>query len=162
VERARADCRTWVDADPVWTAPSLTNTQQSPAFGFNRYRSRLYRYALKDDCKTNKEIVQTLLAYIGAAIAEIAGCFAFWAWLRLDKPVWLLIPGAASLLLFAYLLTLVDSPAAGRAYAAYGGIYIIASLAWLWGVEGLRPDRWDVGGAVLCLAGAAVIIAGPR
>lgn len=109
-----------------------------------------------------RQIVQTLLAYIGAALAEIAGCFTFWAWLRLDKPVWLLIPGAASLLLFAYLLTLVDSPAAGRAYAAYGGIYIIASLAWLWGVEGLRPDRWDVGGAALCLAGAAVIIAGPR
>jgi len=106
--------------------------------------------------------VQTFLAYVGAAIAEIPGCFAFWAWLRLDRPVWVIIPGAASLLLFAYLLTLVDSPAAGRAYAAYGGIYIIASLAWLWGVEGLRPDRWDVGGAVPCLAGAAVIVAGPR
>ena len=107
-------------------------------------------------------ILYTLLAYTSAAIAEIAGCFAFWAWLRLDKPGWLLIPGAASLLLFAYLLTLVDSPAAGRAYAAYGGIYIVASLAWLWGVEDLRPDRWDIGGALLCLAGAAVIIAGPR
>jgi small multidrug resistance family-3 protein len=107
-------------------------------------------------------MMQTLLAYVGAAIAEIAGCFAFWAWLRLDKPAWWIIPGAASLLLFAYLLTLVDSAAAGRAYAAYGGLYIFASLAWLWGVEGLRPDRWDVGGAMLCLAGAAVIIAGPR
>ena len=106
--------------------------------------------------------VHTILVYTGAAVAEIAGCFAFWAWLRLEKPVWLLIPGAASLLLFAFLLTLVDTPAAGRAYAAYGGIYIVASLAWLWGVEGLRPDRWDVGGAVLCLAGAAIIIAGPR
>jgi small multidrug resistance family-3 protein len=61
-----------------------------------------------------------------------------------------------------YLLTLVDSAAAGRAYAAYGGIYIAASLAWLWGVEGLRPDRWDVTGAVVCLVGAAIIIAGPR
>ena len=106
--------------------------------------------------------VHTILVYTGAAVAEIAGCFAFWAWLRLEKPAWLLIPGAASLLLFAVLLTLVDTPAAGRAYAAYGGIYIVASLAWLWGVEGLRPDRWDVGGAVLCLAGAAIIIAGPR
>lgn len=106
--------------------------------------------------------MHTLLVYTGAAVAEIAGCFAFWAWLRLEKPAWLLIPGVASLLLFAWLLTLVDIPAAGRAYAAYGGIYIVASLAWLWGVEGLRPDRWDVGGAVLCLAGAAVIIAGPR
>ena len=86
---------------------------------------------------------KTTLAYVGAALAEIAGCFAFWAWLRLDKPAWWLVPGCASLVLFAYLLTLVDSPAAGRVYAAYGGIYILASLAWLWTVEGLRPDRWD-------------------
>ena len=63
----------------------------------------------------------TGLAYIGAAVAEIAGCFAFWGWLRLDKPAWWLIPGIASLMLFAYLLTLVDTAAAGRAYAAYGG-----------------------------------------
>lgn len=101
-------------------------------------------------------------AYIGAALAEIAGCFAFWAWLRLDKPVWWLAPGIASLMLFAYLLTLVDAPAAGRAYAAYGGIYIVTSLGWLWMVEGVRPDRWDVGGAALCLAGAVLILAGPR
>jgi small multidrug resistance family-3 protein len=106
--------------------------------------------------------MHTLFAYVGAAVAEIAGCFAFWAFIRLGKPVWWLIPGATSLLLFAYLLTLVDSPAAGRTYAAYGGIYIAASVAWLWGIEGLRPDRWDVTGAALCLAGAAVIIAGPR
>jgi small multidrug resistance family-3 protein len=106
--------------------------------------------------------MQTLFAYVGAAIAEIAGCFTFWAYIRLGKPVWWLVPGTMSLLLFAYLLTLVDSPAAGRTYAAYGGIYIAASLAWLWGIEGLRPDRWDVTGAALCLVGAAVIIAGPR
>src|SRR2546423_8829541 len=106
--------------------------------------------------------MQTLFAYVGAAIAEIAGCFTLWAYIRLGKPVWWLIPGTTSLLLFAYLLTLVDSPAAGRTYAAYGGIYIGASLAWLWGIERLRPDRWDVIGAALCLAGAAVIIAGPR
>jgi small multidrug resistance family-3 protein len=66
------------------------------------------------------------------------------------------------LLGFAFLLTLVDSAAAGRAFAAYGGVYIAASLLWLWSVEGLRPDRWDLLGAGLCLAGAAVIIAGPR
>ena len=104
----------------------------------------------------------TIAAYIGAALAEIAGCFAFWAWLRLDKSVWWLAPGIASLILFAWLLTLVDSPAAGRAYAAYGGIYIVTSLGWLWMVEGVRPDRWDVGGAALCLAGAVMILAGPR
>ncbi len=104
----------------------------------------------------------TITAYVGAAIAEIAGCFAFWAWLRLEKPVWWLAPGMVSLALFAYLLTLVDSTAAGRAYAAYGGVYIAASLAWLWIIEGVRPDRWDVSGVAICLVGATVIIAGPR
>lgn len=104
----------------------------------------------------------TIFAYIGAALAEIAGCFAFWAWLRLDRPAWWLVPGIVSLMLFAYLLTLVDAPAAGRAYAAYGGIYIVTSLGWLWTVEGVRPDRWDVSGATLCLVGAVLILAGPR
>ncbi len=104
----------------------------------------------------------TALIYIAAALAEIAGCFAFWAWLRLGKSVWWIVPGTASLLLFAYLLTLVPSDAAGRAFAAYGGVYIVASLAWLWAVEGVRPDRWDVSGAALCLIGAAVILFGPR
>ena len=104
----------------------------------------------------------SILAYIGAAVAEIAGCFAFWAWLRLDKPAWWLVPGVASLIVFAYLLTLVDTSLAGRAYAAYGGIYIAASLVWLWAVERVWPDRWDVIGAAVCLAGAAIILFGPR
>jgi small multidrug resistance family-3 protein len=104
----------------------------------------------------------TALIYLVAALTEIGGCFAFWAWLRLDKsPVWL-APGVVSLILFAWLLTRVDSDAAGRAYAAYGGIYICASLAWLWAVEGVRPDRWDVGGAALCLIGTCIILLGPR
>lgn len=104
----------------------------------------------------------TVAAYIGAALAEIAGCFAFWAWLRLEKsPIWL-VPGMFSLALFAYLLTLVDSEAAGRAYAAYGGVYIVASIAWLWAVEGSRPDRWDLTGAVVCLIGSAIILLAPR
>jgi len=104
----------------------------------------------------------TGLIYLGAAVAEIAGCFAFWAWLRLDASPWWIVPGMASLALFAFLLTLVDTAAAGRAYAAYGGIYICSSLVWLWAVEHVRPDRWDIIGALLCLAGAAVILAGPR
>ena len=104
----------------------------------------------------------TLATYLGAAIAEIAGCFAFWAWLRLGKPVWVIIPGILSLIAFAWLLTLVEVNAAGRAYAAYGGIYIAASLLWLWGIEGTRPDRWDVTGAFVCLIGTAVILLGPR
>ncbi len=104
----------------------------------------------------------TPFVYVCAALAEIAGCFAFWAWLRLDKsPLWL-VPGMVSLALFAWLLTFVDSNAAGRAYAAYGGVYIASSLVWLWTVEGLRPDRWDVMGAAICIIGASVILFGPR
>ena len=104
----------------------------------------------------------TAFLYLAAALAEIAGCFAFWAWLRLGKsPLWL-APGMASLVLFAWLLTRVDSDAAGRAYAAYGGIYICASLGWLWAVDDVKPDRWDVGGAALCLIGSCVILLGPR
>ena len=100
--------------------------------------------------------------YVIAAVAEITGCFAFWGWLRLGKsPLWIL-PGMASLALFAWLLTFVDTSAAGRAYAAYGGVYIAASLAWLWLVEGARPDRWDALGASICLVGAAIILFGPR
>lgn len=105
----------------------------------------------------------TLPTYALAALAEIAGCFAVWAWLRLDKsPLWL-FPGMASLALFAWLLTRVDATAfAGRTYAAYGGVYIVASLLWLWLVEGLRPDRWDVLGGAVALAGTAIILWGPR
>ncbi|AZO31273.1 MULTISPECIES: YnfA family protein [unclassified Mesorhizobium] len=104
----------------------------------------------------------TYAIYIAAALAEIAGCFSFWAWWRLEKsPLWL-IPGLVSLALFGYLLALVETNAAGRAYAAYGGIYIAASLAWLWLVEGVRPDRWDLGGAMLCIVGASVILLAPR
>ena len=100
--------------------------------------------------------------YLGAALAEIAGCFTFWAWLKLGKSAWWLLPGLAALALFAWLLTLIDSAAAGRAFAAYGGVYIVASLAWMWLVEKVSPDRFDLAGAVLCLAGAAVIVAAPR
>ncbi len=104
----------------------------------------------------------TIPTYILAAFAEIGGCFAFWAWLRLGKtPLWL-VPGVASLVLFAWALTRIDADFAGRAYAAYGGIYILASLAWMWVVEGARPDRWDAAGVSLCVIGALVILFGPR
>ncbi|MBY6242997.1 YnfA family protein [Methylosinus sp. Sm6] len=103
-----------------------------------------------------------MAVYFAVSLAEIAGCFSFWAWLRLGKSLLWLAPGMVSLALFAYLLTLVDSSAAGRAYAAYGGVYITASLLWLWLVEGTRPDRWDLTGVTICLIGAGVILLGPR
>ncbi len=105
--------------------------------------------------------LSTLAFYILAAFAEIGGCFAFWAVLRLGRsPLWL-APGAVSLALFAWALTRVDADAAGRAFAAYGGIYILASLIWLKMVEGVAPDRWDLIGGAICLGGAALILWGP-
>lgn len=103
-----------------------------------------------------------LLTYVGAALAEIAGCFAFWAWLRQGQSILWLIPGMVALALFAWLLTLADVEYAGRTYAAYGGVYIASALAWLWAVEGVRPDRWDMVGLLVCLIGAAIILFGPR
>jgi small multidrug resistance family-3 protein len=104
----------------------------------------------------------SIAVYAAAALAEIAGCFAFWAWLRLNQPIWWLVPGLAALAAFAWLLTLVEAEMAGRAYAAYGGVYIAASLLWLWGVEGHRPDRFDLTGAAICLVGAGIILFAPR
>jgi small multidrug resistance family-3 protein len=104
----------------------------------------------------------TPLAFVLAAFAEIAGCFAFWAVVRNGASALWLAPGVASLIAFAWLLTFVDAQAAGRAFAAYGGVYVAASLAWLWAVEGFRPDRWDLTGGVICVVGAAVVVFGPR
>lgn len=104
----------------------------------------------------------TFVLYSAAALAEIGGCFAFWAWWRMGRSMLWLAPGLVSLVLFAWLLAQSPADQAGRAYAIYGGIYIVASLVWLWLVEGQMPDRWDVVGAVLCLCGAAVILWGPR
>lgn len=107
-------------------------------------------------------MIASVVVYLGAAVAEIAGCFAFWAWLRLDRsPVWL-VPGMAALAAFAFLLTRIDSGFAGRTYAAYGGVYIATSLLWLWLVEHKAPDRWDLAGAAICLGGAAIILWAPR
>jgi small multidrug resistance family-3 protein len=97
-----------------------------------------------------------------AAAFEIGGCFAVWSVWRLGASPWWLVPGMVSLAGFAWLLALSDSAAAGRAFAAYGGVYVAASLVWLWAVEGRTPDRWDLIGTALCLGGAAVILFGPR
>lgn len=106
--------------------------------------------------------MKSILYFCLAAFFEIAGCFAFWAWLRQDRSAWWLAPGVLGLLAFAYLLTRVEVAFAGRAYAAYGGIYIAASLLWMWTVEKTTPDRYDLLGAALCLVGTSVILFAPR
>ncbi len=106
--------------------------------------------------------MRSLAWYLVAAWAEIAGCFAFWACLRGGKGATWIIPGMLSLAAFALALTRVEAAHAGRAFAAYGGVYILSSLLWLWLVERTRPDRWDGLGAALCLIGALVILFGPR
>ncbi|WP_408903656.1 YnfA family protein [Paeniroseomonas aquatica] len=105
-------------------------------------------------------MIHALALYPLAALAEIGGCFALWSVLRSGASPWWLLPGAAALAAFAWLLTLVDSEAAGRTYAAYGGVYVVASLLWLWAVEGRMPSGTDLAGAALCLAGAGVILGG--
>lgn len=97
-----------------------------------------------------------------AALFEIAGCYAFWVWLRLGKSAWWIAPGLLSLTLFALLLTRVEAAYAGRAYAAYGGVYVVASLFWLGLIERTRPLLSDWLGAALCLLGASIILFGPR
>ena len=134
--------------------------------GWNAGTSQVSSLLLIIVCRTVEIVpgigLMTYLIYLAAAVAEIGGCFAFWAWLRLDRsPVWL-VPGVACLCIFAWLLTLVNAEHAGRAYAAYGGIYILSALGWLWIAEGVRPDRWDVIGVSICLLGASVILWGPR
>ncbi len=106
--------------------------------------------------------MSSLAWFLVAAFAEIAGCFAFWAWSRSGaSPAWV-VPGFASLLVFALALTRVDAAFAGRAYAAYGGIYIAASVLWLWAVERQPPDRFDLLGSAVAVAGALIVLWGPR
>ncbi len=107
-------------------------------------------------------MLKTYAVYAIAALGEIGGCFAFWSVLRLGKTALWLVPGMVALAVFAWALTLVESDAAGRAYAAYGGIYIVASLLWLQLVEGQTPDRYDLLGGFVCIAGASLILFAPR
>ena len=103
----------------------------------------------------------TFLLFVLTAITEIVGCYLPYLWLRKGGSAWLLLPAAASLALFAWLLTLHPT-AAGRVYAAYGGVYVTVAIAWLWWVEAVKPTRWDLLGVALCLLGMAVIMFSPR
>ena len=105
--------------------------------------------------------MRTFALFIATALAEIVGCYLPWLWLRHGGSAWLLLPAAASLALFAWLLTLHDA-ASGRVYAAYGGVYIGAAIAWLWAVDGVRPSVWDATGAAVALLGMGIIAFQPR
>lgn len=107
------------------------------------------------------DVLKTFALFVVTAVAEIVGCYLPWLWLRQDRSAWLLVPAAASLALFAWLLTLHPA-AAGRVYAAYGGVYVAVALAWLWLVDGIRPGLWDVVGVGVTLAGMAIIAFAPR
>ena len=107
------------------------------------------------------ELARTTLLFALTALAEIVGCYLPWLVMKQDKTLWLLLPAAGALALFAWLLTLHPS-AAGRTYAAYGGMYIAIALLWLWRVDGIVPSRWDLAGAAVALAGMAIIVFQPE
>lgn len=105
--------------------------------------------------------LKTLILFLVTAVAEIVGCYLPYLWLKQDKSPWLLVPAAASLALFAWLLSLHPT-AAGRVYAAYGGVYIFVAIFWLWAVDGIQPTKWDIVGAAVALVGMAIIMFAPR
>ncbi|EPR5033285.1 YnfA family protein [Vibrio alginolyticus] len=105
--------------------------------------------------------IKVLFLFILTALAEIVGCYLPYLWLREGKPVWLLLPAALSLAFFAWLLSLHPT-AAGRVYAAYGGVYIFVAILWLWIVDGIRPTLWDIVGVTVALFGMAIIMFAPR
>lgn len=107
------------------------------------------------------DIARTLGLFALTAVAEIVGCYLPYLWLKQNASPWLLLPAAASLALFVWLLTL-HPHAAGRTYAAYGGIYVAIAILWLWWVDGMEPDRWDLVGAAVAVAGMAIIYFAPR
>lgn len=106
-------------------------------------------------------ILKTCGLFVITAVAEILGCYLPYLWLRKDGSVWLLFPAVAFLLLFAWLLTLHPT-AAGRVYAAYGGVYVSVAVLWLWLIDGQRPSSWDLVGAAVAITGMAIIMLGPK
>lgn len=105
--------------------------------------------------------LKTVALFLVTAVAEIVGCYLPWLWLRQGKSVWLLVPAALSLALFAWLLSLHPT-ATGRVYAAYGGVYIFVAILWLWSVDGIRPTTWDLVGSAVAMLGMTIIMFAPR
>ena len=106
-------------------------------------------------------ISKPLLLFIVTAIAELVGCYPPYLWLRKEGSPWLLVPAAVSLAIFSWLLSLHPT-ASGRVYAAYGGAYVAMAVLWLWVIDGVRPTRWDLVGALVTLVGMAIILFAPR
>ncbi len=105
--------------------------------------------------------LKTVGLFLITAVAEIVGCYLPYLWLREGKSAWLLLPAAAALAAFVWLLSLHPA-ASGRVYAAYGSVYVATAIVWLWLIDGVRPTAWDVGGALVALIGMAIIVLGPR
>ncbi len=106
-------------------------------------------------------MLKTLFLFALTAVAEIVGCYLPYLWLKAGKSAWLLVPAAISLALFAWMLTLHPT-AAGRVYAAYGGVYIGVAIIWLWLVDGIKPTGWDMLGVAVAMLGMAIIMCAPR
>jgi small multidrug resistance family-3 protein len=106
-------------------------------------------------------VVKTFALFAITAVAEIVGCYLPYLWLRQGKTAWLLVPAAIALAAFAWLLS-IHPTAAGRVYAAYGGIYIAVAILWLWIVDGIKPTGWDLAGSAIAMAGMAIIMFAPR
>lgn len=105
--------------------------------------------------------LKTVVLFVATAVAEIIGCYLPYLWLKKDASIWLLVPATASLIAFVWLLTL-HPLAAGRVYAAYGGVYVSVAIVWLWLVDAVRPSPWDWLGVAVCLCGMAIIMFAPR
>ena len=107
------------------------------------------------------DALKTFLLFVVTAVAEIVGCYLPYLWLKQGRSAWLLVPAAASLALFVWLLTLHPT-AAGRVYAAYGGVYVGVAVVWLMWVDKVRPTPTDWVGVAVSLAGMAIIMFGRR
>jgi small multidrug resistance family-3 protein len=106
-------------------------------------------------------VARSIVVFLLAASLEIGGGYLVWIWIRERRPVWCGMLGALALIAYGVVPTFQAAPF-GRTYAAYGGVFVAASLVWGWGVDGHRPDRWDIAGAAFCLLGVSVILFAPR
>lgn len=107
------------------------------------------------------EIAKIFGLFVATAVAEIVGCYLPYLWLKQNGSVWLLLPAVLSLCLFVWLLS-IHPTAAGRVYAAYGGVYISVAIVWLWLVDSIKPSTTDLVGVAVCLLGAAIIMLGAK